>query len=247
MGRGSAHVCPCPKRAEVREARKVGRECRPRLVKRDRALTFDDVLADYLIYSKQSKRSHRHDQTRGKRLQGTFGGRLASDITSKDVEAFKAKLATERAVATVNHHLRLLKAIYNRAIRQGALMVNPVRAVPLYREHNARNRCLTPEEEARLTRALPGRLRSFLIVALRTGMRRGELQGLRWEDVDFAHLRVTAGDGWCRPLHRAASWRMENAGHGPALCTSEPGPYQGCGGVARGSQFRGRNRHQKRH
>jgi len=109
------------KRAEVREARKAGRECCPRLVQRSRPLMFDEVLADYLVYSKQSKRSHRHDCTRGARLLATLGGRLASDVTSKDVETFKASLAEKRSVATVNHHLRLLKAIYNRAIRQGTL------------------------------------------------------------------------------------------------------------------------------
>ena len=36
------------KRAEVREARKAGRECCPRLVQRSRPLMFDDLLADYL-------------------------------------------------------------------------------------------------------------------------------------------------------------------------------------------------------
>jgi integrase len=74
-----------------------------------------------------------------------------------------------------------------------------VRGVKLYREHNARNRCLTPEEETRLMAALPERLRP-LVRALHTGMRRGELRGLRWEDVDLAtgtlHVRQDkAGDG----------------------------------------------------
>src|SRR5262249_38119391 len=188
------------KRAEVREARKAGREGCPRLVPRQRGGVVDEILADFLVYSKQSKRSHRHDRTRGRRLRAAFGGRLASDITSKDIEAFKAEFAQERAVATVNHHLRLLKAVYNRAIRQGRLAVNPVRAVPLDREHNARNRCLTPEEEARLMEALPARLRPLVTLALHTGMRRGELQGLRWEDVDLVTntLRIRqdkAGDG----------------------------------------------------
>src|SRR6266508_4284151 len=83
------------KRAEVRDARKTGRESCPRLVERTRPLTFEELLADYLVYSKQSKRFHRHDRTRGRRLRATFGGRLASDVTSKDVEAFKAALAQE--------------------------------------------------------------------------------------------------------------------------------------------------------
>src|SRR5262249_38653624 len=149
-------------------------------------LLFEDLVNDYLEYSRQTKRSHRHDRTRARRLLAAFGGRLASDVTSKDVEAFKVGLAQDRSVATVNHHLRLLKAIYNRTIRHGRLTVNPMRAVPLFREHNARNRCLSMEEEARLMEALPSRLRPFVTLALHTGMRHGELRALRWEDVDFA-------------------------------------------------------------
>jgi len=48
--------------------------------------------------------------------------------------------------------------------------------------------------------ALPTRLRPFVMVALHTGMRRGELRGLRWEHVDFStgtiHVRQDkAGTG----------------------------------------------------
>jgi hypothetical protein len=42
------------KRAEVREARKVGREYCPRLVQRQRPPLFKDILADYMEYSKRS-------------------------------------------------------------------------------------------------------------------------------------------------------------------------------------------------
>jgi len=219
------------KRAEVREARKVGRECCPRLVRREKPLLFEELVTDYLEYSRQSKRSHLDDKRRAQRLLDRWKGRLAIDLNSKDVEDFKAQLAetltatrTRRlsadeetqprarqplAVATVNHHLKLLKAIYNRAIRAGWLTYNPVAAVKLYQEHNARNRCLSPEEEARLLEALPGRLRPFVITALNTGMRRGELQALRWEDVDLSAgtLRIRrdkAGEGRWVVLNSAA-------------------------------------------
>lgn len=100
----------------------------------------------------------------------------------------------------MNHYLQFLKAVFNRASRLGQLTYNPVRAVKLYRENNARNRCLTVEEEARLMEALPERLRHFVTVALHTGMQRGELLALKWPDVDFATgtIRIKqdkAGDG----------------------------------------------------
>jgi integrase len=58
----------------------------------------------------------------------------------------------------------------------------------------------TPEEYARLFRALDALVaegnmrpaaRAFLVVAALTGMRRGELQGLRWADVNLAERRIT--------------------------------------------------------
>lgn len=121
-------------------------------------------------------------------------------MTSKDVEDLKSELAEAYSAATANQYLKLLKSAYNRAIRLGTLTHNPVTAVRLYRENNARNRCLTPEEELRLLEALPDRVRPLVIVALHTGMRRGEPRALKWEDVDFAtnSLRIRrdkAGDG----------------------------------------------------
>src|SRR5215831_3944080 len=81
------------KRAEVREARKAGRECCPRLARRDKPLLFEDLVEDYLEYSRRSKRSSTDDIPRTRRLLALWKGRLAMDLTSKDVEGLKAGLA----------------------------------------------------------------------------------------------------------------------------------------------------------
>jgi integrase len=170
------------------------------------------MLSDYMEYSRRTKRSTDDDKPKEQRFKTLFAGRLASDITSKEVEDFKASFLEEklkgkvegetrqRTPATVNHYLKFLKAVFNRAVKHGRLTYNPVRAVTLYRENNARNRCLTAEEEAQLMEKLPARLRTFVTVALHTGMRRGELRALKWEHVDFStgtiHIpQDKAGDG----------------------------------------------------
>jgi hypothetical protein len=51
-------------RAEMRDARKAGRECCPRLVQRERPVLFDQIADDYMEYSERSKRSYRDDQSR---------------------------------------------------------------------------------------------------------------------------------------------------------------------------------------
>jgi integrase len=219
------------KRAEVRDARKVGRECCPRLLQHQKPILFEEIVADYLEYSRRSKYSYADDRPRAQRLLDRWKGRLAADLATKEIEDFKAQLAETRtaartrrlspfeearprqeqtlSAATINHHLKLLKAIYNRAIRAGRLQHNPVAGVKLYREANQRNRCLSSEEEARLLDALPSRLRFFVILAVNTGMRRGELQALRWEDIDLATgtLRIRrdkAGEGRWAVLNSAA-------------------------------------------
>jgi integrase len=136
----------------------------------------------------------------------------------------------------VNHHLKLFNAVCNRAIRHGSHVGhNPVAAVRLTREHNARNRCLSVEEEARLLDALPASPRPFMTTALHREMRRGELPALRWEDVDFATgaLRVRrdkAGDGRWVALNRVAlealrTLKREQRVSGPYVFCSPEGRF----------------------
>ncbi len=161
---------------------------------------FEDIVKDFMAYSERCKRSYNDDKTKEKNFLSLFKGRLASDITPKEIEDFKAGFLEGRTRATVNAYLRFLKAVFNRAVRQGLLLFNPVTAVKLYQENNARNRCLSGEEEERLVAALPARLRPLVALALHTGMRRDELRNLHWEDVDFQtgtlHIRRDkAGEG----------------------------------------------------
>jgi integrase len=189
------------RRKGVREARREGREYCPTLEERARPIMFKDLCREYKAYAESNKRSHRDDRPRLARLLKAFRRKLARDITGQDVESLKATMSTtarggrrggdpeERGnplkVATVNHHLKLLKAIFNRGIKTGKPTYNPVRAVKLFKENNARNRCLSIEEEARLFQYLPESIKPLVTVALHTGMRKGELLALRWNDVDF--------------------------------------------------------------
>jgi integrase len=199
--RGVAREQHAARRRAVREARREGREYCPNLAERARPIMFKDLCREYKAYAEANKRSHRDDRPRLARLLKAFRRKLARDITAQDVEALKVTLATTARggrrggdpeargnplkVATVNHHLKLLKTIFNRGVKTGKLTYNPVRAVKLFKENNARNRCLSPKEQARLFAHLPESIKPLVTVALHTGMRQGELLALRWDDVDF--------------------------------------------------------------
>lgn len=185
-GRKSDAIALYQKRkTEVREGRKFPERLRRREV------LFDEVGADFLAYARANKRSASHDAQRMRRLVARWAGRPADAVTSADVDVLKTDLAATLAPATANRHLALGKAAYNLALRSGKVRSNPFRAVRLLAETNERVRYLTDDEEARLLAALPEFIRRLVIVAHETGLRKGALLELRWEDVDLGVGSVT--------------------------------------------------------
>jgi integrase len=155
---------------------------------------FDDAIEEFLGYSKANKRSYCEDKRLSTRLKAQFGGKLLDDITSGEVERWKARLKELKlAEATVNRHLALLKSIFNLAIRSRKTRENPVRNVRLFIENNARVRYLRDDEreEEKLFKVIPEPDGSLCLVALHTGMRQGELLALTRDRIDYANDVIT--------------------------------------------------------
>jgi len=107
------------------------------------------------------------------------------EIDVPTVERFHAARLSEVSEATANKDLRHLQASLTRAVRRGYLQKNPAKAVRPVREAEKEIRVLSPEEVGQLLEACPPWWRALVAVAVTTGMRRGELLALRWEDVDL--------------------------------------------------------------
>ncbi|MBI3989753.1 MAG: site-specific integrase [candidate division NC10 bacterium] len=93
--------------------------------------------------------------------------------------------------ATVNKEVDVLRHILNLAVKWGYLRSNPAAG---YRKLNippGRLRYLDEEEVQRLLAACNEHLRPVVVCALNTGMRRGEILGLKWEDVDRKRRLIT--------------------------------------------------------
>jgi integrase len=90
--------------------------------------------------------------------------------------------------STINRELQILSKIFSLAIKYGVTQNNPCSEVPLLHENNKRVRYLMDEEEHKLLSVLTGprgHLLSLVIIAIGTGMRRGDLFNLTWEKIDF--------------------------------------------------------------
>jgi len=87
--------------------------------------------------------------------------------------------------ATVNREVSILKTAYNKGIEWELVKENPIEKVKFFSERDrARTRYLSGDEKARLLASVSPQLRSFCIVALKTGMRFSEILGLKWLDID---------------------------------------------------------------
>jgi len=75
--------------------------------------------------------------------------------------------------------------ILKKAVEWGKLKSNQAKDVKLLKVQNARLRFLAGEEIQKLIDACAPHLKPIVIVALNTGMRRGEIFNLRWDQVNF--------------------------------------------------------------
>lgn len=107
-------------------------------------------------------------------------------------------LAAGVAPATIQPMLGALGAVYARALQRDEIEVSPSANVRLPSVRNGRTRFATPKEAAALLAATPDRDRPIWAAAMYAGLRRGELQALRWQDVDLAGGTLLVARGWNR-------------------------------------------------
>ncbi|MCK4858078.1 MAG: site-specific integrase [candidate division Zixibacteria bacterium] len=147
--------------------------------------TFDELAKIYMDYAKTNKLSWTRDQLSIKTLATSFGGKRLGEITPLAIEGYKSKRLKKVSPATLNRELACLKHMFTKAIQWDMTRTNPVKAVRMLKENNARIRYLTKEEIVRLFNELDDSLKPVVAFALYTGLRKGEILKLTWNDIDF--------------------------------------------------------------
>jgi integrase len=160
-------------------------------IKKPSTMTFAEFSEIYMVYAKANKRSWLRDYTSLKHLLPAFGAKKLSDITTHSIEDYKIKRLANVKPGTVNREIVLIKREFNLAIAWGNASVNPVKGVKLFREDNIQERILTRDEITKLLAACSDYSRPIVLTALHTGMRKGEILGLKWGQVDLEKRVIT--------------------------------------------------------
>lgn len=156
----------------------------------------DFIESLYIPWARTNKRSYSQaDAIYLKPLSAFFGDLHLSEINLFLIERYKReRLATPtihgrvRKPASVNRELECLSRILSYAVECQVLESNPARKVRKLKQDNQRYRYLSRAEESALVEALqqsPVYLQSLVVLAIETGMRRGELLELQWEQIDL--------------------------------------------------------------
>ena len=157
------------------------------LFRKRQEVLFETHADEFLeLYSKQNKRSWARDEVSIGHLKAFFRGKNLSEITPDAIEKYRLeRRAAKVSDATINRELACLKTMFNKAIEWERVKTNQAAKIKKFREANIQERILAIDEMKRLLEAAATTLRPVLALALNTGMRRSEILGLRWRDVDF--------------------------------------------------------------
>ena len=193
---------------------------------------IDRYIRDVLPLKRQNKQHSELPYL--ERWRTELGSLTLADVKRSAISDVRDKLlnettrfGTKRTGAHVNRILGVLSHLFSKAEADwGWIETHPMRKkITKPKESQPRVRYLSDDERERLLIACKKSeceaLYPAVILSLATGMRKGELFGLRWRDVDFGRGLITLGlvdDLACR--RRTANAARSRLWDTPATCSN---------------------------
>lgn len=130
-------------------------------------------------------------------ISPVLGSRRVESISSRDIFSWRAGLKKSGySTPTINGALQVLKAVLNAAVDEGAIHTSPAVKVSKLRKPSAENtqvkEPLSPEEARRLLSVCTDdAVGTCVALGLFLGLRKGEILGLQWRDVDMGKREIS--------------------------------------------------------
>ena len=137
----------------------------------------------------------RDDRLMKTRVLPYFEGRAVGSLTRLDVHAWIVQLQTAGlAASTVRKCYQLAARVFDEALEASMIGTSPCRRIELPQEARRESVLLGADDVAALARAVPPRFRALILTAAYTGLRWGELAGLREGRVDLERRRIDVAE-----------------------------------------------------
>lgn len=159
-------------------------------VKRIGNHVFNELAEAYLKWAER-QRSFKSKKLFIDQLKSQFGNLPLRRFNSMLLEQFQTeRLQKGNKPATANRLIATLKHMFTKAAEWDLVeeeVLKRVRKAKLLEENNRRLRYLSKEECQALIKECIEHLKPIVITALNTGMRRGEILNLTWDNLDLQH------------------------------------------------------------
>ena len=150
------------------------------------AQTWPEAALTWATEHAQHKKSYQTDRLRLIWLTDIkrLGALSLPEVTTDRMIALRSEIIGEgKTPATANRHLAVVSAVLNYAHAKGTIPGVP--KIPYLREPKERIRWITREQASALIAELPEHLAQMARFALATGLRRSNVTGLIWENIDI--------------------------------------------------------------
>ncbi|MBF0490199.1 MAG: site-specific integrase [Candidatus Omnitrophica bacterium] len=151
-------------------------------IKKSKKTLFEDFALQYIkAYVRLELKAYRNEEYIVMKIAQEFKGLYLDQINSLMVRQYMARRLKDIRPASVNREFQTLKGMYNRAIEWDMFHgKNPAVGIKNFPQNNSRCRWLTDEEQTRLLTCCEGLTKVLVLIALKTGMRWGEIKALKW-------------------------------------------------------------------
>lgn len=155
--------------------------------------TFAEIAIRYLRHQKARLTPGAYERTRGViegHLKAAFGSVKLANIRRADVQRYVTERSSQVSPGTVTKELNILKHLFHLAVEWEIVPLNPAQGMKMPRVPAGRVRYLQPAELRKVLEACPKWLQPIAGLLAFTGMRRSEVLGLRWLEVDRKGERI---------------------------------------------------------